>query len=244
MVGMAELSKGEIAWLCEQFKTIEKMSLGFIEMSSAKINIKSPINDFRYVFEEYSTARTNFENAKDNKTFCLKEIPLNASDSFNTFQVHRSFYIMAMECRKALAYLGEIKSPLISNESKSELKSLREEINKISSKLEPYIEKNYIFAIDSFEDGHILGASLIVSRLIEYYLDKLKGENIEEKIQSLREKTRSDKKRDIRDFEQNLIKSSKFARNILSHNIQAIPEPEESLSLLSNCISLIKIMID
>lgn len=219
------------------------MSLGFIELGNGKITSNYIISDFKYAFEEYSTARKNFERIKGNTLICLKEMPLNASDDLHTFATHKSFQIMSLECRKAIAYLGEIKYPVVSNKSKGESKILRREMKKISGKLEPYIEKNYILAIDSFEDGHVLGASLIASRLIEYYLDKLKGNNIEEQIQSLREKMRSDKKRqDIRDFEQNLIKSSKFARNLFSHNIHAIPEPEEALSLLSNCISLIKIM--
>jgi hypothetical protein len=252
---VAELSKGEIAWLREQFNSIKNFALE-LEEDIFNTSGRFGIEDVFYVCGEYSTAREYFETLKGNMPFSLKEIslkanmanlPTNAIMNPQIVRIHtrRTLRTIAYESKKAIAYLEEIKSPLISNESISELKSLREEIKKISSKLNPDIEKNYIFAIDSFEDGHLLGASLIASRVIEYYLDKLKGNDIEEQIQSIRSKIKFDKKRqDVRDLEQNLIKSSKFARNLLSHNIQAIPEPEESLSLLSNCISLIKIMVE
>lgn len=240
---MAELPKGEIAWLIEQFNIVKNMALTFGEAIEAK-TASFDEHDYAYLFNEYSAAKKRFEVLKGNLPFCLKEISF-IPERTDAYGFRRNLYTMAMESRKAIAYLSEIKPPLISKESKSELKSLREEIEKISGKLEPYIEQNYIFAIDSFEDGHVLGASLIASRLIEYYLDKLNGENINEKIQSLRLKMRSDKKRqNVSDSEQSLIRSSKSARNILSHNIHAIPEPEESLSLLSNCISLIKMMME
>lgn len=242
---MAKLSKEEIAWIKEQFRITKNLAESMTEALDGTRSWLFDGNDYKNVFEEYDEARKIFENNKGTAILSLKEFPFNCPESFETYEVYRILYSLSGECSKAIAYLENTKSPLISEESKGELKSLRQEIEKISIKLEPNIEKNYIFAIDSFEDGHVLGASLIASRLIEYYLDKLKGNGIEEQIQSIRSKMRSDKKRqDVRDLEQNLIKSSKFARNLLSHNIHAIPEPEESLSLLSNCISLIKIMIE
>ncbi len=240
---MVELSKGEIEWLIEQFNTIEIMAAEFAKAVATK-KVDFDEYDYKYLVDEYSAAKKSFESLKDNTPFCLKEISY-IPERKDINGLRRNLYTMALESRKAKAYLREIKSPLISNESKSELKSLREEIEKISSKLEPYIKQNYILAIDSFEDEHILGAALIASRIIDYYLAQLEGKDIDAKIVSIRSKIKSRKKReDIRDFEQNLIKSSKFARNLLSHNISAIPESDESLSLLSNCVGLMKIMIN
>ncbi len=219
---MVELSKGEIELLIEQFNIIENMASAFGEAVS-KENVNFDVYDYTYLFEEYSSAVNRFEALKGNTPFCLKKISINP-ESMDTYGLRRNLYTMAIESKKAKAYLKGIKNPLISTTSKGELKSLRQQIEKISIKLEPNIEKNYILAIDSFEDGHVLGASLIASRLIEYYLDKLKGKDIEAQILSIRSKIRSYKEReDVRDLEQNMIKSSKFARNLLSHNIQAIP---------------------
>lgn len=242
---MGYLSKEEIAWLKTQFEIAKGLASNIHDVIDGTRNSKFDINDYKNVFEEYDDARKVFEEHKGTKKFSLKKIPFQVPQKWRTYGVRRTLYQMVIECEKAIAYLESTKYPSISGESKGELKSLREEIKKNTRKIEPYIEKNYFFAIDSFEDGHVLGAALIASRIIEYYLDSLEGENIDEKIQSLRSKIKSEKERkDVRDFEQNMIKASKFARNILSHNITAIPEPEESLSLLTNCLSLIKIMDD
>lgn len=243
IVGMKHLSKEEIAWLKTQFRIANEFAIKIGEVIDGTRNTSFDIQDYKNVFEEYDNARKIFEDHKVTEKFSLKEIPFQVPKQWRTYGVRRTLYQLANECDKAIEYLESIKYPSVSGESKGELKSLREEINKNTGKIEPYIEKNYIYAIDSFEDGHVLGAALIASRIIEYYLDSLEGDNIEKQIQSLRLKIKSEKERkDIRDFEQNMIKASKFARNLLSHNITAIPEPEESLSLLSNCLSLIKIM--
>ncbi|GCC10229.1 hypothetical protein IPdc08_00252 [archaeon] len=147
---------------------------------------------------------------------------------------------LPLKCTKIMVVLKKLSHPSISEKEITELDSLRGELKNISSKIDVNIEKNVKIAIIEYEEGHYLPSALLSSRVIVSELDKVKGGNINEKIKELVNSGRIEKSRE--DTITKLIKASKLSRNFFSHNPNIFAESDEALSLLSDSITITKLL--
>jgi hypothetical protein len=91
------------------------------------------------------------------------------------------------------------------------------------------------------EQGHFLAASMIASRVICYILNKIPGENDEEKTSKLISLEIIEKER--KDERENFIKASRLSRNLLSHKAGLSPKPDEALQLISSAITFTRYLV-
>jgi hypothetical protein len=95
------------------------------------------------------------------------------------------------------------------------------------------LHKHLIKAIDEYELGHYLAAALIAGKSVAYVISKLEGQTDEEKVENLVRKKLLDPK-----LRENFLKGSRKARNLYTHDLGAVPEPQEVLSALSDAIDI------
>jgi hypothetical protein len=147
---------------------------------------------------------------------------------------------ICIECDMAIGILNASILP-ISSEDMDRLSKLREELSAVSASLDVNYEKNLTEAIVEQEKGHFLASALITARVIEYILDQIEGKDINEKIKNLRDKAIIGKvEKRKADEEEFIIKAEKKARNIFSHEIKNFVNPSESLSMLGDCVRLLR----
>lgn len=104
-----------------------------------------------------------------------------------------------------------------------------------------YFEKNIDEAIRECEQGHFLASVLISGRIIRYILDQIPGKDIEDKIETLREKGVINKER--KDIRESVIKAARMARDFSVHNIEIMPQSPDALSLLGDAVNILKLYI-
>jgi hypothetical protein len=145
---------------------------------------------------------------------------------------------LIIECNVIIGSLkGEISG--LSSNQLDKLGHLKNEISDVCKNLDINFEKNLNKSIELSEKGHFLGSALITSRVVDYILNKIKGENINQKIKTLID-SGAIKKDDDKTKEQ-IIKANKKSRNYLNHRIDTFAEPSDALSLLGDCVTLLKI---
>jgi len=145
---------------------------------------------------------------------------------------------LIVECDRISISLDEEVSQF-STTQLDKLDNLKKEVTKVCENLDINFEKNLEKSITLSECGHFLGSALITSRVIDYILDKIKGNDINEKIKTLIEL--GVLKKDDDKTKEQIIKASKKSRNYLNHRIDTFAEPSEALSLLGDCVILLKI---
>jgi len=143
------------------------------------------------------------------------------------------------QCEKAIRGLRSHLSP-ISAEEQDRLSKYRSEIEDLASELDKKFVKNMNKTIDVFEEGHYLASTLISSRMVTYLIDRIPGEDDEEKADFLEKKGMIEES----DEESFLIKVKRQARNYFSHDIKAYPDSSDALSLLGDSVKLLKLYID
>jgi len=147
---------------------------------------------------------------------------------------------ICIECDMAIGILSASILP-ISSEDMDKLGKLRKELSEVGASLDINYEKNLSEAILEQEKGHFLASALITARVINYTLDQIEGRNIDEKIKNLRDKGIIKKvEKEKTDEEEFIIKANKKARNIFSHDIKIFANPSESLSMLGDCVRLLR----
>jgi len=142
-------------------------------------------------------------------------------------------------------YLG----PSLSSEERDKLASLRAQIEELRD-FELNLYKHLICAIDEYEEGHYLSSSLVAGKVVQYIYEQLckkldaskvrddKGgcsaEQVAKQIAEVLGLKGKDRDKHLRE----LIETSRLARNYFTHDINAIPEPQEALRLLSGACDL------
>lgn len=147
---------------------------------------------------------------------------------------------ICIECDRAIGILNASILP-ISSEDMDRLGKLRKELSEVGASLDINYEKNLTEAILEQEKGHFLASALITARVINYTLDQTEGKTIDEKIKNLRDKGIIKKvEKGKTDEEEFIIKANRKARNIFSHDMKIFVNPSESLSMLGDCIRLLR----
>jgi hypothetical protein len=147
-----------------------------------------------------------------------------------------------IECDGLIGILNAYVTPM-SAEDADKLNKLRSEVSDVTATLDINFEKNIIEAINECEKGHHLASALITARVINYALDQISGQTIEDKIKFLQNQNIIKKSEKGRTAEEEFImKASKKARNIFSHDIKIFASPSDSLGMLGDCIRLLKML--
>ncbi|MBI2580478.1 hypothetical protein HYV85_01585 [Candidatus Woesearchaeota archaeon] len=120
--------------------------------------------------------------------------------------------------------------------AQNKLDSLTDEISSLKEKLPEEVYSNLIDAKETFEKSCFLGSSLISGKLIRSCLDKMPGNDINEKIESLKNCNL------VRDKEgaPSLIKASLYGRNLASHDLSIMPTASETISFLVEAVKIAK----
>lgn len=248
---MIILSISDISGLYNQFKSLkEKVKYCLYEMD----RFKPDTSKVYYIYKNgllpsYYNALNNLIKLKDSMNFSIELID-NLKINDYTVEMHGKLQLMSIECEKALGILqNQIKMPLTKIQ-KNKLSSIEDQVNDLE--LDPYYEKNIKLAIEHFEKGNFLACSLISSRIIVYSMDQIpqldfeneskkqKKSKDEKRINYLVEKGLIDKK--DRSQKTRIFKYVTNARNFLVHDIKVFPDASDSMSLLGDCVDILKIL--
>ena len=215
----------------------------FMAIKYAAVEIRRPENPWITKQDEASALIISFNDASRNfiKVKGDSKIFLEYIDPISAHPASRPEPILLrviIECEKALGTLNKMASPALTPDEIDRLGSLRQELEKIS-------DITYVRALEEaigeYEKCHHLASALISSRMIVFSLDKiLPGKSDEERVQHLVQVGKIEKSRE--DVQRQIIKAGRKARNFLSHDIGIFPKPEEALSLLGDCVTIVKLV--
>jgi hypothetical protein len=185
----------------------------------------------RMILDEYNRSSSDVYN--------ITKVPLPYISVPRTVEEAKGvLHQIMIECASVVGFLDASITPL-SPEDVDKLNRLRSELAEVTAKLDVDIEKNLQEAINEQEKGHCLASALITSRVINHILDHIQGEDIDKKIKFLHDRNVIGKEREEETF---IIKASKRARNIFSHDIRIFANPSDSLSLLGDSIKMLRML--
>ena len=233
--GQFESMKKQANELLQQLSDIDRtrfqISSSFLEFTSS-LKLDSIMNDINsetnILLEAYNSSIPDVK-----KTLGIKVSPIDKGRIAKA-----RLRQLILECDKVIGLLKSIQTSL-STEEIDKMNHIRTEISKICEDLDINFEKNLNMAVTESENGHFLASAIITSRIVEYVLDKIEGKNIEDKIDFLVSKGLIDK--DRKDVKEAVIKASKLSRNFFSHRIDTFVESSEALTLLGDCVKILRI---
>jgi hypothetical protein len=173
-----------------------------------------------------------------------KELGINIRPPQEKISIEGLCRKMIIDCDSVITMLEHTLSPL-SIKQRNLLETLQKDINELCKTLDPDFEMNLNKAIKNLNDGNSLGSSLIIARILDYMLSQLSsnktitGNSITEKMKTLVDINIIDT--DIEIVTSLIIKAQKKVRNALDHTISYSPDASEALSLLGDCVSVMKI---
>jgi len=156
---------------------------------------------------------------------------------------------IAAASRALAEALDQYLGPSLSSEERDKLASLRAQIEELRD-FELNLYKHLMYAIDEYEEGHYLSSSLVAGKVVQYIYEQLckkldaskvrddKGGCSVELVAKQMAEVLGLKGKDRDKHLRELIKTSRLARNYFTHDINAIPEPQEALRLLSGACDL------
>lgn len=227
------MKEADVGGLIRQFETIRETVISLFNACS-KGDWLFFRSEFEALVEEYEDAKNHFDKIKSDS-----KIELRSIYTLDDTRILRKVLIqMPIECDKALGVLRKLAAPALTPDVIDKLNSIRQELEKIS--IDINYEKNLEEAIKECEQDHYLASALIFSRVVIYSLNKIPGGTDEEKLESLKSNKKIGAGR--KDEESQFLKASRRARNFFSHRIDTFPSPEEALSLLSDCVRIVKLV--
>lgn len=165
----------------------------------------------------------------------------NLANPSNIQQAKGVLHQMCIECDRVIGFLNASIVPL-SPQDADRLNKLRTELIDVTAELDIDYEKNISEAINEEENGHCLASALITSRVINHVFDQIKGDNIEAQVKFLQDQNIIPKGKEGEDDKAFVLKASKKARNVFSHNIAVFANPSDSIGLLGDCVKLLRIL--
>lgn len=143
---------------------------------------------------------------------------------------------LSVECAAALGFLDTLSSP-IPTADKDRLESLRQEI----ASLEGFNENLFTHvsvAIGEYEKAHYLASTMLAGKSIIYTWEQFLGQTNEEKVSNLIQS-----KLLKENLKGQFLRAEKKARNYFTHDISAIPQPQEALALVADACNLSMILM-
>jgi hypothetical protein len=201
-------------------RTIDKLisQLNFIEPKINKLFKKEGV-DFQ--IKKYKKFNVSFEEIRDKKML---------------FGAEPKLLSLIFEASNILSFINSgIALPEV---TQNKLESIDEEIFNLKTEINSDLLENLKDAKNCFERGCFLGSSLISGRVIRTLMDKIKGKDINEKIDTL-------KSFDLiraKDGKASLLKANHYGRNLASHDLSIMPIASEAISYLGEALKLSKII--
>jgi len=138
---------------------------------------------------------------------------------------------LSIECAASMAFLEALRSP-IPTADKDRLDSLREEIASLET-FDENLFKHVGGAIGEYEKAHYLASALLAGKVVVYVLEQLPGETDEDRASALVKSSLLDEK-----MKPNFLKGARRARVHFTHNISAVPLPQDALSVVTDACTL------
>jgi hypothetical protein len=173
-----------------------------------------------------------------------KELGIKIEPPSNKLSVEGMCRKLIVHCDCIITTIEYSITPL-STKQKDNLDSFKKEVGQICRLLDYNFEVSINKSIQSLNEGDNLGSSLITAKILDYMLSQLAsnnnidGKNITDKIKTLVDEDIIDADKEI--ITKLIIKTDKKVRNALVHNISYHPDTAEALSLLGDCVSVMKI---
>jgi hypothetical protein len=138
---------------------------------------------------------------------------------------------LSVECATAVGFLETLSSP-IPTADKDKLESLRGEVNSLEV-FDGRLFTHVNGAISEYESAHYLASALLAGKSVVYAWEQFPGKSSEEKASKLiQAKLLKD------DLKGQFLRAEKKARNYFTHDISAIPQPQEALALVADACNL------
>lgn len=143
---------------------------------------------------------------------------------------------ISLKCSRILSVLENLATT--TQETKNKFEDLKKELKELGKILPNNVMKNLYVALEEFELNRLLGTTLICGRLAIFHLDSIPGKEIDKQIEEL-------KKIGLlttRGSEENVLKANKKLRGLFAHDLNYFPSPSDTLSILGDTISIVKIV--
>lgn len=138
---------------------------------------------------------------------------------------------LSVECATAIGFLEALASP-IPIADKDKLDSLRHEITSLEG-FNGNLFAHVSGAISEYEGAHYLASALLAGKSVIYAWEQFPGKTSEEKASKLLQA-----KLIKEDLKGQFLRAEKKARNYFTHDISAIPQPQEALVLVADACNL------
>lgn len=135
------------------------------------------------------------------------------------------------ELQTAQDYLYAYLRPNLSEIEKGKIDLLRKDLDNLNT--EEKIKKNLEIALTEAESGHELACGIISARVIVERLEKISGNNDEERLGNLVKLKIIDNTESSKFSSKAFLDAARAGRNAVSHKNSWFPNGAESLSLLS-----------
>ena len=218
-------------------KDLNTLDHSYVELTGAYYSSAKLEKVSEYILDSNSQARALIKSV-ENVRATAKELGLTLPEIDIRGEPRAALRQIIVMLDSAIGFVGEAKSNL-SAEEKDTLGYLRKETIEVCRNLDINFEKNLTLAIESAEAGDFLGSALITSRIIAFVLDRIDGKEINDKIATLIAIGAMKEDRD--DVNQSILKANKKVRNFLTHRIDTLADASDALSLLGDCIKILKL---
>lgn len=188
------------------------------------------------IVESYNDARRNLYSIMPQLT--KKEIMLPSfTEDYVRVKPLEALERIKNICEFIIEFLEQYSYGL-TKEEKDRIDSLREELYEVENfNLSLYLHLKE--ALSEYEHRHYLSTVLLAGKVICFVLEQIPGKDDSEKISELiRERIVPSNLR------QELLKGARNARNYYIHEINAIPEPAESLDMLAKAFNFTKLLMN
>ena len=173
---------------------------------------------------------------------------LGARLSFSIpFQLPLDFYsvcsydlvsMVVEACNQALGLIDALLKPKLSHKEQERLEYLRKEVEKLK---DSKVQYHLFQAIEEYEYGHHLAAALIAGKVAMYTIEQLRAlfstksdEEAAEKLAKALGVKDDDRKLLIEKY----LKACKLVRNFFTHDLNAVPNASDALSLIADATKL------
>ena len=246
------MSNIDIQALHEQFQTILELSIYHLKsMKKKNINTRQELAIAYNFFNSFNLARLDLMKLQTSLKFTVNIESFSKShyNKLRDYDLIGLLNSLIIECTKALGIIKSSMKYNLSDNEKDKIDAIRKQISLMH--LSTLVEKNIIEAINNFESGNFLASALITSRVISYAINKfpteylpdkkvfIKKGSTEEKIKFLIDNNIIDKEQ--KDQKLRTVKYIKKARDFLVHDLNVSPEASDAVSLLGDCLDVLKI---
>lgn len=218
--------------LIARFREIKGRADGLLERAAQPLTMlyRQPNGQSKALAESYETARNMF--AMISKGESIPAFLQYDESVYDAAQLQK----LSIECAAAIGFLETLRSSIPSAD-KDKLDSLREGIASLETFNEDLF-KHVNGAIGEYEKGHYLASALLAGKSIVCTWEQFPGQGSEGKASNLVKSGLLKK-----DLMEQFLKGEKKARNYFTHDISAIPQPQEALALVTDACNLSIILL-